>query len=82
MNRYILFAGSFYYPNGGTNDMRGNYRTIEEAIKAYNELQSVDWGHILDTTTGEIIPAGAKYSGSPTTVVEQYYAFIREHLGT
>lgn len=31
MKKYLLIAGDFYYPQGGTEDWKGCYATIEEA---------------------------------------------------
>lgn len=31
MKRYWLFAGSFYYPNGGIHDLVGQFESIEDA---------------------------------------------------
>lgn len=34
-NRYLLFSGVYYYPNGGWLDFTSAHRTIEEARAAH-----------------------------------------------
>lgn len=57
MERYALFAGSFYYPSGGWNDFKGTYHTVQEAvdyIEAYaNSDEEYDWYHVIDLATGK-----------------------------
>lgn len=43
---YALFAGDYYYPRGGLNDLVGQYETIEEAEAAVGE-RIVEWYHIV-----------------------------------
>jgi len=52
MKRYLLFAGSSYYPAGGWSDLAGNYDTLAEAVDAAVALKD-DWYKIIDTTTME-----------------------------
>lgn len=33
MKRYFVFAYYYYYPNGGMNDCKGSYKTLEEAMR-------------------------------------------------
>ena len=56
--KYLLFAGEFYYPSGGLHDFIGNFKTIEDAkgrIKDYH-----DWYHIVDLESLEIVDEGSK----------------------
>jgi hypothetical protein len=48
MKRYILFSGDYYYPSGGWNDAKGDFDTIEEAIRVGSRA---DWFHVIDTET-------------------------------
>lgn len=48
MKRFILFAGSEYYPGGGWNDFRGFFDSTEE-INQYLAGKSFDWWHWYDT---------------------------------
>lgn len=50
---YLLFSGDSYYPTGGWNDFKGNYKTLEEAINSANDKK--DWWHIVSTETWEIV---------------------------
>jgi hypothetical protein len=50
--RFLLFAGIFYYPNGGWDDFKGSYDTPAEAAKAVLTMKN-DWWHAVDTKTGE-----------------------------
>ena len=42
--KYLLFAGSQYYPEGGASDFIGFYDTIQDAQIARPE--DIDWAHI------------------------------------
>lgn len=51
--RYLLFAGDFYYPAGGFSDFIDSYKSIEE-IKE-DKLHDYDWYEIVDLKTYEIV---------------------------
>lgn len=59
LNRYLVFAGLTYYPNGGWDDFIDSYSTLEEIQQYFsydgefkNTLNSLcyDWLEIVDTT--------------------------------
>jgi len=57
MKRYALFAGSYYYPSGGSKDLVGLFDSIEECRAEDNVTEHHgdgsnslwDWAHICDT---------------------------------
>ena len=54
MKRFLLFAGSVYYPSGGMEDLIGDFKTPEDArTKLVEWLEENDtisiWAHIYDT---------------------------------
>ncbi len=55
MKRYLLFAGSCYYPSGGWSDFENSFDTLEEAVDAAESLNvtKADWAHIIDKETGK-----------------------------
>ena len=53
-NKYILFAGSNYYPLGGFDDLKGRFATVEDA-KKHAQRAGYDWYHIVDAESLEII---------------------------
>jgi hypothetical protein len=57
MKRYLVFAGSVYYPCGGWQDFVGFYATLEEARAeaAKRSQSSFAWSHVVDTETEEEI---------------------------
>lgn len=57
MSNYLLFAGGFYYPSGGWDDFRGSYSTPEEAKEVAESLTYIDWWHVVDSETEEIVSA-------------------------
>lgn len=58
MKRYLLFAGSLYYPSGGWDDFIASFDTVDECVaRAKTDPYSMDWWHILDTTTWQIAKA-------------------------
>ena len=50
---YHLFAGNIYYPNGGIEDYRGSFPSIEEAQKAEAE-QDREWAQVLVLRDGAL----------------------------
>lgn len=58
MRRYVLFAGSTYYPKGGWKDRQLDALDPTFLRYWYNSNRASngwDWGHILDTQTGKIV---------------------------
>jgi hypothetical protein len=61
--RYLVFAGSRYYPLGGANDFKGSYNFLDDATEKVAKLLQADeygctdleWAHIFDTTINLII---------------------------
>jgi len=58
MKRYLLFYGSYYYPDGGWNDFEGDYDTVEEAMDDFILEHSDDWYQIIDSTNGTMVKYG------------------------
>ena len=67
MHRFLVFAGSYYYPCGGWDDFRGSYATFDEADARCQELvkseevdmgryvyhrSEEDWAQVVDGETG------------------------------
>lgn len=52
MKRYIVFAGSDYYPAGGWDDHFGSFDSVYEGLEALKPY-SYDWWHIVDSDTGK-----------------------------
>ncbi len=57
MKRYMLFAGSQYYPSGGWDDFKDSFDTCEEALVAARLQETgykgktkpvYDWFHVVD----------------------------------
>lgn len=48
MNKFLVFAGDDYYPEGGWNDCQGVFDTEREAMQFVTNLDKVDWWHIID----------------------------------
>lgn len=63
--RYLVFAGAFYYPEGGYRDMVGMMSDLEPAksygeskAKSLDEYKTGGWWHVLDMVTLTIISEG------------------------
>ncbi|MCK1315410.1 hypothetical protein [Bradyrhizobium sp. 23] len=57
--RYIVFLFAGYYPDGGWDDMRGSFDTIEEAAdfaRASRDHDDRPWTYkqVVDIETGEV----------------------------
>lgn len=62
MKRYLGFAGPKYYPEGGWGDFRGDFDTLDEAIRSC-EAEGPDnatglWAHVVDTHEVRVIMVG------------------------
>lgn len=57
--RFLAFAGSDYYPNGGWSDLLGAFATADEAAAACRaelaESGRRDWWHVVDLQTMAIV---------------------------
>lgn len=54
IKKFLLFAGSNYYPDGGYNDFHGAYSSraaTMEALVALMSQQSIEWAHIVTGNT-------------------------------
>jgi hypothetical protein len=63
VKRYLLFAGSTYYPDGGAEDFVGDFDSIERSeFKAFehdkNTDRRLDWWHVFDTQEKKICLQG------------------------
>lgn len=55
IKRFVVFAGSQYYPCGGYHDYKYSFDTLEEAeklIKEWQEKGRYEWHQIWDLETG------------------------------
>jgi hypothetical protein len=51
---FLLFAGDYYYPQGGWDDFRGAFGSLEAAQETGQKLNR-DWWHIVNVSSGEIV---------------------------
>ena len=73
MKRYMLFAGDHYYPSGGMNDYRGDYDTLEMAIRSTGRC---DWWHVYDTKNQDTV------TGDSCGYGEHVFEWAREYDAT
>lgn len=53
-NRYLIFAGGFYYPHGGWDDYIGyktKYNVAVELAQKMIDSEDYDWVQIVDNKT-------------------------------
>ena len=58
MKRFLVFAGTTYYPSGGWHDLHSTHDSAEEAVSAVNQHvgeDSLGWSHAVDTSTAKVI---------------------------
>lgn len=56
--RFLLFAGDDYYPEGGANDFKGAFESLDAAIEAHNPNEHKydgGWANIFDLNTLKIV---------------------------
>lgn len=54
MKNYLVFAGSWCYPNGGFKDFKQDFDTIEEC-KAFIDTLVIDWAHVVSLSDKAIV---------------------------
>lgn len=55
MKKYLIFGGDQYYPRGGWSDFIKDFETLESALDYIARLDSsVDWIHIVNTSSGRV----------------------------
>ena len=65
--RFCIFGGRDYYPLGGWHDFRLSRDTLQDAVRAAEELltgdaASIDWWQIFDMDQRQVI-AQSQYQG-------------------
>jgi hypothetical protein len=83
MKRFLLFAGSSFYPDGGMSDFVDSFDSVKEAILHVNvedDLDSVDWIQVVDIAGDEptILYGGENSLDNNHPKKEQELAFYKE----
>lgn len=53
--RYLVFAGYYYYPSGGWDDFVDFAESIDIGIQKARNVDYNDWWHIVDSETMEVV---------------------------
>ena len=53
---FLLFYGDTYYPNGGWDDFKGAFATVEQATEAAHQSKS-DWWQVVDVREHKVVAA-------------------------
>jgi hypothetical protein len=53
--RFAVFHGITYYPEGGWNDHGGTFDTLEQADAYAQTITDANWLHIVDLSTGLVV---------------------------
>lgn len=66
--RFLLFAGTKFYPSGGWADLAGSFDTLERAVATGDHVDDLDirdhdWFQVVDQETGEIVASHDAYTG-------------------
>ena len=75
--RYLLFAGHFYYATGGVSDLKMSSNSLDEVVdhaKHMLKCQHCDWIHIFDCSEGKII-AGTRYQAHGANDLKDHFTF-------
>lgn len=73
MKRYMLFAGSTFYPAGGMDDYIESYDTIEEAINCFEAGYTETETYEVDAKGDPIWDEELEGSGTIHSKTYQYY---------
>ena len=70
MKKYLLFYGSFYYPQGGTYDLKESFDEIDDAIDYVLKKQieigtksstdAIDWWQIVELNIFKLVVEGGR----------------------
>ena len=72
MKRYLVFAGSDYYPCGGWEDFRSSHDTIKEAKESVVAAGGKeDWWHILDIESSVTVMDGGYHHRDGSGIVRK-----------
>lgn len=55
---FILFSGTTFYPNGGWDDFKGHFSTVEQAVNFLNkevDIYDREWFQIVNIETREVV---------------------------
>lgn len=67
--RYAVFAGSYFYPGGGWEDLVAAFDDLDEAVKEYQRTSNGrEWAHIVDLWTGEMHPQASRWVAKEKSV--------------
>lgn len=62
MSRYLVFAGDFYYPDGGWSDFAGIRDDVADAA-CLGKSTNGDWWHVVDLESMTIVESGYQVKG-------------------
>lgn len=54
MKAYLMFSGLDYYPGGGIADYDGDFDSIDEAVKHFEDMRH-DWYQIVQSNDMSIV---------------------------
>lgn len=82
LERYIVFAGDSYYPEGGALDIAGSYPDLDSALawtrgtpERVSDLEDgMHWCHVVDSETGLIVAYNEGMLGGSLTDSEDRMA--------
>ena len=58
MDNYLIFAGEYYYPKGGAEDLICTEKNYEEAVNAMEvklKQKNINWAHIYSISENKIV---------------------------
>lgn len=77
---YLLFAGDDYYPEGGCNDLKGKFQSVDDAVKRHdpNKFEyDGGWANILNIETMKCV---AKFSRGTWFYEDEELRFDKERI--
>lgn len=54
MKNYLVFAGRGFYPNGGFQDFKEDFDSVEEC-KTFIDTLVIDWAHVVSLSDKSIV---------------------------
>ena len=82
MPKYLLFFGDIYYPKGGFNDYKSEFKSIEDAQNELWEIIAKDYSSFLVEDSGHVITSNCWAHIFNIATCEIVFKLKKDHIVT